>query len=346
MNYNTRLRLRAIYHGARLMGAGITGNKDRIVDYIPSRDEIRTIPISHLGDLYPGQVVYKIDAAGDGRGFFAEFKVLLSHLSFADRYGFIPCVRYEKNYLYYDPMMGDEVNPFEYYFEPIGGDIDASKASNLVHGIPLYVHYVDHLDDETTDNYHITKNMEQRMVSMIKKYIRIKPSLENEFEEDYRRYCQPDRGRVLGVHYRGTDFLMNYKRHPLNVALDQLVDEISSCMNKNYYNSIFLATDDLNAYNTLKNKFGDILVSFPDTMRTGGKTSVAFSNSERQMHHYKLGKEVLRDMYSLSRCDGLICGISQVSNIAQIYKKSHDDEYLDLIVIDNGTNTRGKNFTV
>ena len=57
------------------------------------------------------------------------------------------------------------------------------------------------------------------------------------------------------------------------------------------------------------------------------------------------GYEVLRDMYALAFCDGLVAGLSQVVNCARIVKESSGEEYDTLCIINNGINISGKQFT-
>ena len=61
--------------------------------------------------------------------------------------------------------------------------------------------------------------------------------------------------------------------------------------------------------------------------------TVMKSTSERENHHYKLGLEVLRDMYTLSCCNGIIAGLSNVSIFARIVKLSRgcDFEFMNYL---------------
>lgn len=67
--------------------------------------------------------------------------------------------------------------------------------------------------------------------------------------------------------------------------------------------------------------FGCNVKSYSDVFRSNGNISVAFSESSREQHKFKLGYEVLRDTYTLSKCDILVAGLSNVSYAARILKK-------------------------
>ena len=85
---------------------------------------------------------------------------------------------------------------------------------------------------------------------------------------------------------------------------------------------------------------------YQDTFRGNTDISVAFSKSEREFHKYKLGYEVIRDMWTLAQCDGLVSGLSQVSSCARIVKESQGKQYIDLKIIDRGINHNNNKFSV
>ena len=51
-----------------------------------------------------------------------------------------------------------------------------------------------------------------------------------------------------------------------------------------------------------------------------------------------LGYEVLRDMYTLASCDGLVAGLSQVSYAARICKRSRNEKYDIEMILNKGIN--------
>lgn len=114
---------------------------------------------------------------------------------------------------------------------------------------------------------------------------------------------------------------------------------------KKAFQKIFLATDEKSAVERFEKEFPGKVFYFQDVYRGEGNTSIAFSQSDRPNHHYRLGYEVLRDMYALAFCDGLVAGLSQVVNCARIVKESSGEEYDTLCIINNGINISGKQFT-
>lgn len=145
-------------------------------------------------------------------------------------------------------------------------------------------------------------------------------------------------GRVLGIHFRGTDFKRNYNGHPVNLTVEDYITEIDRIMEHKSYDTMFLATDDLEAIKKLINRYGQKLVYYSDVTRSEGDETVMKSDCVRENHHYLLGLEVLRDMLTLAECDGLVAGLSQVSMAARIQKKSYGKEYEELVIINKGMN--------
>ena len=83
----------------------------------------------------------------------------------------------------------------------------------------------------------------------------------------------------------------------------------------------------------MKEIFGEIVLCYIDVER---------SNSNEGIHYHKksnrIGYEVLRDMYTLSQCGGLIAGKSHVSTVARVEKCSRNEAYSYLNIIDKGLN--------
>lgn len=142
--------------------------------------------------------------------------------------------------------------------------------------------------------------------------------------------------KTLAVHVRGADFKRHYKNHPNIVATEEYIGVADDMMKQYNFEQIFLATDDIEAIGMFSSHFGDKLTFYNDVMRTDGDETVMRSVSGRENHHYKLGYEVIRDMYTLAECDGLVAGLSNVSIFARITKMSRGSDYVALHYIDKG----------
>lgn len=280
--------------------------------------------------------LYIIEVGTAKQGFFAEYRRTLNHLYYADAWGFIPYIKYSDEYVYAEkhPVNG-AVNPFEYYFvQPCISEEDVNNYHYLVHSRECDIEFVNRL--KPTNGYGFSDEYIDAMAKISKKYIRFNDTVKNYLE---RQTSELLRGRkTLGIHVRLTDFKQNYFGHPVCITADKHLALAKKLLSENKFEQVFLATDDIDTVEIFKKEFGDKVVSYSDVIRTTGDVSVAFLKDERENHHYLLGLEVLRDMYTLAMCAGLVAGKSQVSICAMIENKNHIPyEYVN--IFDLGYNT-------
>lgn len=291
------------------------------------------IQICHYGNQNSGKIIYVITEEGCDWGFFAEFRAMLVKLLYADRLGMIPVVIYGNKFLYYEKEgINGEDNAFQYYFSQDMHKEDVYDSANVVWSNLRHSQFIE--IEYCNNGYVVSKEFINDLAFMMKKYINF-----NDQTLSFLKRCSnellKDR-KILGVHYRGTDFKKGYYKHPIIVEVDQIVEEVKRCCNENGYEAVFLATDDQGALETFQKLLGNQVLYYKDVFRGDQDVSVAFSESQRKHHKYLLGLEVIRDVYTLSICSGLICGLSQIGMMAQVMKKSYGEEYENLTVINNG----------
>lgn len=291
--------------------------------------------IKSCGDEYAGETIYLADEQGNGMGFFAELGVTLIKLYFADERGFTPFVHWGENYLYYQPEgINHETNAFLYYFEPVSHVKDIQKAKHLVKSEVSHYEQVKSLFGAVS--YDISEEYLDAMAGMLKKYIHYNDST-NEFLRQQKENLLGSK-KTLGVHFRGTDFRKQYNNHPVAVRIDQAIEHTKRLLKTKNYEQIFLATDEKKAVDQFRDFFGDIVKVYHDTYRDdGGNESIAFSSSDRKNHKYLLGLEVLRDEYTLTNCEGIVCGYSNVTMMARFMRRGwFSKDFDDFVLIDNG----------
>lgn len=318
----------------------------RTLRKIAGRDGL-VLKCCSYGNANKDKCIYHISFGGARHGFFAQFRTLLKYLAYADRFGFYPVVEWSREIPYAEKeSIHGTYNPFEYYFvQPAGISVEEMRTSYNVFSSEE-IHVTDFfLDREIPDGengYVISERFIERLAAVMKKYIRL-----NEWTEGY---MQKEIGglfggrKTIGVHVRGSDYKGGYNNHPTIVPVGDYIRAADDMIRTGRYEQIFLATDDAQALRAFTEAFGSRLVYYTDVMRTDGDVSVAFCASERNNHKYLLGLEVLRDMLSLAACDGLVAGISQVSNCARIARKSYGREYEHMVILDRGINHTGNNF--
>lgn len=287
------------------------------------------------GREYEGMTIYLADEQGSGMGFFAELGVTLIKLYFADERGFVPYVHWGEKYLYYEPDgINGEKNAFLYYFKPVSEVKSIEHACHVVNSEESHYSQVKGLYNAVS--YDVSEDYINAMARMLKKYI--------QYNDETREYLEKQFNALLGnrktiaVHYRGTDFNKGYNNHPIPVQAEQEIEKVKELLQQKNYEQIFLATDENAMVERFRQEFGDKVKVYEDTFRDDGSgESIAFSKAEREHHHYKLGLEVLRDQYTLTHCDGIVCGYSNITFIARIMRRAwFEPDWEDYCLIDNG----------
>lgn len=299
------------------------------------------VRIENLGGIKSTPVVYHIMPEASFSGFFADHNKLLTYLYYADTFGFIPLVEYSKDYEYAEnnPINGIS-NPFEYYFQQ-PSNIQLSDIKNYRFVLQSRKENAAFVATQLNNraNYELNEGYLHEMGRISHKYIKLRPELRKEFDVDIQR--MKENKPTLGVHYRGTDFKRNYKGHPVAIGTEDYINAVKKLVDTREYTRIFLASDDIDAVKAFKKAFGNKLYYYNDTFRSSGSETVMKSDSTRHLHHYMLGKEVLRDAYTLAACDGLVAGRSQVSFGARVIK-DETGKYNDLVIMDKGINFKGE----
>lgn len=297
------------------------------------------IEIERPGEKNPGRLIYIAQTMGCD-GFFAELRFILHELYFCGCFGMTPVVVMPQASCYCEkhPVNGT-TNPFEYYFEPVS-DVspeDARQSSAVVrHNYyqRLYIHRIYGMDS----GYLPTEEYFRKMAELTKKYLRLNKTVAPVIADAVRGIVGEE--KTLGVHVRGADFKRHYRNHPNMVTIDEYVAQVKEALKDRSFERIFLATDDAEALARFQREFGEMLHYYGDVTRTSGDETVMRSESGRENHHYLLGLEVIRDMYTLAACEGIVAGLSNVSLFADIVKMSRGERFAFKNYINKGVKTK------
>ncbi len=301
------------------------------------------LKIEEKGDEYPGKIVYLIKEFGYYNGFFSEFLFLLKKLLFCDAHGFVPFVDWGSNLLYFEPEGVDgEKNAFLHYYNRISEIEDASKASFVVTADDPHLDWV--YEKYGCYAYQYPDEYMDALSGMAKKYVSLNDKLKAEFTKLFEEMT--GNKKTLAVHFRGTGYRREYNRHPKFITVVEEIEKVNELIEEKGYEKVFLATDEVDAINKFKDAFGDKLIYFDDVRRAeSGDESVAFTKTDKPGEKYRLGYEVVRDQYFPTECDGLVCGISNITIAARILRKAWcEKSYEDLVVIDHGFNENDNRF--
>lgn len=284
--------------------------------------------VFHNGSKYKDKTVYLIDLQNYKTGFFAQYRLILDLLQYADKHNYIPVIRmngsgYRKEWR--------KNNLFEqFYIQPCEIAIkDIRNICNIIYAD------VEHLVSEElfVGGYDCNEERLMREAIIRRKYIKYNEKTEQKLIIDSQNLFEEHNNRILGIHIRGGDYKQHLYNHPIELTYKDYHPYIKEALLKGF-DKIFVATDDLNALNEIKRKYGSKVCFYENVCRTTDNMGV--HNDNRNNKKDSLGYEVLRDMYTLSLCDGLIAGMSQVSSAAQIERYSRNETFEFVRIINKG----------
>lgn len=280
--------------------------------------------------------VYYIDLGVEdsrGTGLCALLRYTVEALCFADSLGFSPFVKWGRGTVYYEDELSSYTdNAFLYYFEPVSNVsqiVNRQYASWKLEDIEFYM-------QKKWSPYRIDDEELLLCAGSFKKHIHLNRQTADYIEQNVKSIIKNQ--KVLGVHARGTDFNIGYKDHPKAITSDSYIEKAKELFEARCYDKIFIATEDMNLLNSFIDTFGEKLVYYEDVFRSCDNTGPHGMQDKRPLHHYKLGLEVLRDIYTLAHCDSLVCGLSQVSFAARYINIALDKNFDEVIVLNNGIN--------
>ncbi len=297
-----------------------------------------------FGEKNKDKNILLITRSSPNMGMGGFFRQTLYGLYEAEKLGFVPVVHY-KECPYRDKSYDEKTkNPFEYYFNQTSNVSlqDAYDSSRIFIFDSIHLIRVEkelgNINSELVCGYNINNEYLKRLGQIVKRYVHlneytenfIKTSMQNIFPRDWKQE------RVLAIHVRGTDFALNWEKHPNMVGVEDFFSAIDSTMEKEKFKYIFLATDDSNRLKAFKMRYGEKLLYFTDVHRSSGTINVALEKNDRKHNNYLNGLEVIRDMYTLARCHGLIAGLSQVSICTRIINYSLDEQFSYVKILDKG----------
>lgn len=298
-----------------------------------------------FGGKNPSRNIFLIELGGT-MGLGGYLRRTFSGLAEADRLGFTPVVSYQvHSCLYAEKNSVNGVkNPFEYYFMPVSDitldEVYESKRVFLfesAHELRVE-HDLGNINAMRAGGYDVTQEYLEQLAVLMKKYLRLNPQITTVIERGFQEICPEgwSKKRILGIHIRGTDYALNWQGHPNMVGVEDFISATETLLERENYDFIFLATDDLACLDAMRKRYRERLRYYVDVHRGTGDFNVSQQHNERIHNNYLNGMEVVRDMYTLAYCDSLICGLSQVSLLSRVIKLSMGQKYKVLEVLDKG----------
>lgn len=287
-----------------------------------------------------GQAFCYITMSSPTEGLGASLRWTLAAIAFCDAHGLIPIVKFCEDSLYRDSNMPNDMNPFDYYFKMDTNCKKTEKGHPEVKYLPRNNYFAESLNQQAA-SYNITPEYIKLLGEAMRKHIKLNNSTQAAVTEYIKNNGINE--RCLGVHIRGTDYKVGYKRHPIYIGPEDYFPVVDQAMESGGYDSIYLATDDAEILDVFTQRYADRLLCDKGITRAVGNVGV---HVQTQSNKYQLGVEVLCDIYALAACGGIISGLSQVSLVARVVKEAAESVYKTDIRLSKGINENGKTFSI
>lgn len=279
------------------------------------------------GQEYPDQTFYVIRRARCKIGLFSHVMTNAGLIEYAVNHGWIPVVDMQNtgNTYLADDQIG-RVNAWElFYDQPAGYTLDdIAHARNVILSSGLITAQSEYPGSEVAYDAEALR----RWRKVFHQYIQVNKDLLPLYEADRQRLFGTR--RVLGVLARGTDYThQRPSRHPVQPTTEQLIVKITQVMQEQNCEQIYLATEDAEIYQDLKQTFGHQLVALDTeryTIQDGENINDQHQNRENDA--YLKGREYLETIWLLSQCQCLVAGCVGGTYGALLMSEGYDYQYV------------------
>ncbi len=269
------------------------------------------------------QQKFVIGCHGRHAGLFALFFGALNNLAWCETHDKLPVIYWDKTCLYYVPEgFNGSTNVWEYYFEqpslakynPFDVVHDEYLAPN---GSGITLRY------DNCKNYTGSKEMRAQVHAIIKKYIKIKPSIMQKVESFYRDNME---GKItLGIHIRGTD----KKTEVTPVNHDIIFAKANELASKIPNVQFLVATDEAAILAKAERSLQGRVIYYNATRSKNGKPLHEREKRWKLVDHgvpiAQLGEDVLIEVQLLSRCSFFLHTCSNVSSAVLFFNPELDN---------------------
>lgn len=254
---------------------------------------------------------------GEASGLFSCFFVALNSIVWCDKNNVKPVIYWGPQCKYYEDGYDKTNNAWEYYFEPV-------SSAKYEPGDQIWKNNkaIDGYTTSLLTRRHRRTNKDMRMHrrkinAYIKKYIKLKPSLQEKIDDFYQKNIAGK--KTIAIHVRGTDKYL--ENRPFNPSL---IFAQANRIAAQYPNCQFLvATDEQAILEKAKKELHRKVIHY-DAYRSPSGTPLHYNNSYNKA---KQGEEVIIEAYLLAKCDIFLHTISAVSS-AVLFLNPESREFL------------------
>ena len=304
-------------------------DKNFVHDILYPDEDIYKLIIASNGEEHKGRILYRIKR--DNSDFFTNFLNVLSDIWFSDTIGMCPVVVCGEESPYFEKRgINGEINVWEYYFQQYEDyhleDLNvAFRMTDTVKNIKGSFNIGREECCRPTQEYFL------ELGRIMKKYIRLQPSVEMYIQYNIKRILNGK--KTLGVQIQVGGALKNYNGHAIDYFLDAYIVAIREVVNKTY-EQIFVMADDDCVFEKMEEEFGDSVVYYCKVDKLFSEFLLHNTEAKNGLQNYKRGLQEILNMYTLSKCDGLVTGVSHASFAIQVAKLALNENYKDVRIID------------
>lgn len=242
-------------------------------------------------------------------GMFSVFNTVIGSLYLYDQGDYAGLtVDFEERGCYYDSAHGK--NWWDYYCEPLClGDAHHRKMRR-------------YSDDKSVEMAMFTEHQlsRQQVHHLIKKYIKVRGTIVEKVEQFVGENFKDN--FIIGVHYRGTDKIIEAHRVNYEAVLESIQKHIKDLPSNEY--GIFIATDEQPFLEYMRSKFpGKVMAA--EAYRSQEDKPVHYAETNR----FERGEQALIDALLLSNCHLLIRTSSNLSLWASYFNPDLPVELLN-----------------
>ncbi len=307
------------------------------------------LTIDSYGDENKEKEIFLLDIKGNRIGLPCYIRYVILALYEVEKLNFTPVIKFSDTvgWLQETCEVNGTNNIFEYYYsQPDTVTLEQVYRSHHVFSCNITSLLTRankdlgfYEENSLLASYNVSEEYLEIMGEIYKKYLHLNKSAETYIKDGINLlFGNQDGDKVIGVHVRGTDFVVGFVNHPKIITMKQFERAIEEGLEKGCFTKIFLATDDTSKLDYLHKKFPGKILHYTDVFRSAGKKNILSIDENREYSKYMKGLEVMRDVYTLSLCGGLVAGLSHVSILARIVKKSFDKRYSYQNILSNGIN--------
>ena len=279
----------------------------------------------HFGEKNPDKVFFVVRLYPPATGYLANYIYILGYIKYALINDYVPVIDMKNYSTLYSEKCEEGGNVWEYIFQqPTHFSLEEVYSSkNVILSSGSMCLYDPSLSKETIE-------WQMNIASLIKFQDKVAEHLRAEYE-----CLLKDKGKVLGVPVRGTDYReLKPKGHPIQADVNYLIEVIKDKKREWKIDSLFISTEEKETIDILKEEFPDLIYTNRDRFENYIGSNLITDTQCRNSTKFQTVLAYITEIFLLSQCSALI-GTKNNGLITSILwnkvfsKKQYD--YLEII---------------